>query len=52
MKLAGDPSNALRIKDDATVVGPRDEIMRRLAALVDGGVVDLKAVPMRTFLAS
>ena len=35
VKLAGDPNNPLRIKDDATADELREEIMRRLAVLCD-----------------
>ena len=41
VKLAGDPNNPLRLKDDATADELREEIMRRLGVLVDGGVLDL-----------
>jgi hypothetical protein len=41
VKLAGDPNNPLRLKDDATADELREEIMHRLGVLVDGGVLDL-----------
>jgi hypothetical protein len=41
VKLAGDPNNPARFKDDATADELREEIMRHLGVLVDGGVLDL-----------
>jgi hypothetical protein len=41
-KLAGDSNNPLRIRDDATADELRAEIMRHLAVLVDGGILDLE----------
>jgi hypothetical protein len=41
VRLAGDPNNPLRFKDDATADELREEIMRHLGVLVDGGVLDL-----------
>jgi hypothetical protein len=44
MKLAGDPNNPVRFKDDATANELREEIMHHLGVLVDGGVIDLEAL--------
>ena len=46
VKLAGDPNNAVRFKDDATADELRAEIMKRLRILVSAGLIDLKALPM------
>jgi hypothetical protein len=45
VKLVGAPSNAVRFKDNATADELREEIMRRIAALRDAGVIDLEALP-------
>jgi hypothetical protein len=45
VKLAGDPNNPVRFKDDATTEELRQEIMRRLAILNEAGVLDLTALP-------
>ena len=45
VKLAGDP-NPGRFKDDATADELRAEIMKRLTALSEAGVLDLTAVPV------
>jgi hypothetical protein len=45
VKLAGDPNSPVRFKDDATADELRDEIMRRLSALQQAGVLDLEALP-------
>src|ERR1700735_5926311 len=37
MKLAGNPNNSARFKDDATADELREEIMRRLGVLHEGG---------------
>ena len=42
MKLAGDPNNPLRIRDDATADELRAEIMKHLNVLVAGGIIDLE----------
>jgi hypothetical protein len=42
MKLAGDPNNPLRIRDDATADESRAEIMKHLNVLVEGGIIDLE----------
>ena len=41
VRLAGDPNNPLRFKDDATADELREEIMHHLGVPVDGGVLDL-----------
>ena len=46
MKLAGDPNNPARFKDDATADELREEVMRRLGILAEAGVIDLKALPV------
>jgi hypothetical protein len=46
VKLAGDPNNPARFKDDASVDELREEIMRRIGILVSAGLIDLKALPM------
>jgi hypothetical protein len=45
MKLAGDPNNPVRIKDDATADEIRTELMKHLGILIDGGLIDLEALP-------
>jgi hypothetical protein len=46
MKLAGDPNNPVRFKDEATADESRVEIMRRrLGVLHEAGVIDLAALP-------
>jgi hypothetical protein len=44
VRLAGDPNNPLRFKDDATADELREEIMHHLGMLADGGVLDLEAL--------
>jgi hypothetical protein len=44
MKLAGDPSNPMRFKDDATADELRAEIERRLNILQKAGILELKVV--------
>jgi hypothetical protein len=46
MKLAGDPNNSMRIKDDATVEEIRAELMKHMMILIDGGLIDLEALPV------
>jgi hypothetical protein len=46
MKLAGDPNNPVRFKDDATADELRKEVMRRIAVLQEAGVIDLQTLPM------
>ena len=45
MKLAGDPNNPVRFKDDATADELRKEVMRRLEVLTEAGILDLTALP-------
>jgi hypothetical protein len=45
VKVAGDPNNPVRFKDDATADELRAEMMRRIAELRDAGVIDLTALP-------
>jgi hypothetical protein len=45
VKLAGDPNNPVRFKDDATADELRAEMMRRIAAMADAGIIDLTALP-------
>jgi hypothetical protein len=45
VKLAGDPNNPARFKDDATADELRAELMKRIAILQDAGLIDLKALP-------
>jgi hypothetical protein len=46
VKLAGDPNNPARFKDDATADELRAEVMRRLGILAEAGVIDLQALPV------
>jgi hypothetical protein len=46
VKLAGDPNNPARFKDDASADELRAEIMKRLKILVSAGLIDLKALPV------
>jgi hypothetical protein len=45
VKLAEDPNNPVRFKDDASAAELREEIMKRLRILVSAGLIDLKALP-------
>ena len=45
VKLAGDPNNPARFKDDATADELRAELMKRIVTLQDAGLIDLKALP-------
>ena len=45
MRLAGDPNNPTRFKDDATADELRAELMKRIVTLQDAGLIDLKALP-------
>ena len=45
VKLAGDPNNPVRFKDDASADEIRAEIMKRLAVLTSAGLIDLEALP-------
>jgi hypothetical protein len=44
VKLAGDPNNPARFKDDATADELRAELMKRVKILVSAGLIDLKAL--------
>jgi hypothetical protein len=46
MKLAGDPNNPVRIRDDASMDELRAEMMKHLGILIDGGLIDLEALPV------
>jgi hypothetical protein len=46
VKLAGDPNNLVRFKDDATAEELRAEMMRRIAELSEAGSIDLQALPV------
>jgi hypothetical protein len=46
MKLAGDPNNPVRIRDDATMEELRAEMMKHLNILIDGGLIDVEALPV------
>ena len=46
VKLAGDPNNPARFKDDATADELRAEVMRRLMVLQEAGAIDLQALPL------
>ena len=48
VKLAGDPNNPARFKDDATADELRAELMRRLIVLQEAGAIDLQALPVPT----
>jgi hypothetical protein len=45
MKLAGDPNNSIRIRDDATMDELRAEMHKHLNILIEGGLIDLEALP-------
>ena len=45
MKLAGDPNNPARFKDDATADELRAELMKRIEILTSAGLIDLQALP-------
>ena len=45
MKVAGDPNNPVRFKDDATADELRAELMKRLEILTSAGLIDLEALP-------
>jgi hypothetical protein len=44
MKLAGDPNNPVRIRDDATLEELRAEMHKHLNILIEGGLIDLEAL--------
>jgi hypothetical protein len=52
MKLACDPNNPVRFKEDATADELRAEVMRRLSLLAASGVIDLQALPTPDELAN
>jgi hypothetical protein len=43
MKLAGDPNNPVRIRDDATLEELRAEMHKHLNILIEGGLIALEA---------
>ena len=45
VKLAGDPNNTVRFRDDATADELRAELMKRLHILTSAGLIDLQALP-------
>jgi hypothetical protein len=45
MKLAGDPNNPVRIRDDASLEELRAEMHKHLNILIEGGLIDLEALP-------
>jgi hypothetical protein len=45
MRPAGDPNNPARIRDDASMDELREEMMKHLGILIDGGLTDLDALP-------
>jgi hypothetical protein len=40
VKLAGEPNNPVRFKDDATADELRAEVLRQLGMPIDGGIID------------
>jgi hypothetical protein len=46
VKLAGEPNNPLRVWDNASAAELHAEIMRDLGVLIEGGVIDLEALPV------
>jgi hypothetical protein len=46
MKLAGDPNNPARIRNDASLEELRAEMMKHLGILIEGGLIDLEALPI------
>jgi hypothetical protein len=44
-KLAGDPNNPVRIRDGATLEELRAEMHKHLNILIEGGLIDLEALP-------
>ena len=45
MKLASDPNAPARIRDDASLEELRAEMMKHLGILIEGGLIDLEALP-------
>jgi hypothetical protein len=48
MKLAGDPNNPVRIRDDTSIEELRAEMMKHLGILIEGGLIDLEVCRCRT----
>jgi hypothetical protein len=48
MKLVTDPNADDKIPDDATAEQLRAEVMATLGELVEGGVIDLQALPTQS----
>jgi hypothetical protein len=48
VKLAGDPNNPVRFKDNATADELRTELMKRQEILTSAGLIDLEALPAPT----
>jgi hypothetical protein len=46
VKLAGDPNNPARFKDDATADELRAELTKHLTRLIEAGILDLQALPV------
>jgi hypothetical protein len=46
MKLAGDPNNPARFKDNATADELRAELTKHLTRLTEAGILDLQALPV------
>jgi hypothetical protein len=46
VKLAGDPNATTRIRDDATLEELRAEMHKHLNILIEGGLIDLEALPV------
>jgi hypothetical protein len=46
VKLAGEPNNPMRVWDNVSAAELHAEIMRHLGILVEGGVIDLEALPV------
>jgi hypothetical protein len=46
VKLAGDPNNSMRIRDDATIEELPAEMVKHLKILIDGNLIDLEALPV------
>jgi hypothetical protein len=46
VKLAGEPNNPIRVFDNASADELRAEVMKHLCRLIDGGVIDLEALPV------
>jgi hypothetical protein len=46
VQLAGDPNNPARIRDGATLEELRAEMMKHMGILIEGGLIDLEALPV------